>query len=92
MPNKVFLGGKWKYIVIYLDEDMQIVDTKEYNSSVDLSNRQGIVLMKHSYEDFDNGIEYSAVNGFLFSGGEIYTRMVKVTGEHEVSYQDVREK
>lgn len=88
----VTIGGEWKFIVLDLDEKLRISNVQQYTSPVDLSQRTGFILIKHAYQQYDEGIEYAAVNGFLFNKGRICTRLTQIKGYHKVLHNEKREK
>lgn len=73
----------WKYCVIDLDKNLEIANISYFDKAIDLSNRTGIILLNHKAVDDDYGYEYAALNVFLFSEGEIFTSISKITGQLE---------
>ncbi|MCH5279399.1 MAG: ATP-binding protein [Christensenellaceae bacterium] len=90
--HNVHIDGNWDFIVADVDEELNIYKIQQYNAPIDLSRRKGIILMKHEFQDYDEGIEYAAINGFLFNKGSVTTCLVQVHGYHEVPYGSKREK
>ncbi|MCI8363764.1 MAG: HD domain-containing protein [Eubacterium sp.] len=81
--NEVSFGFWWKYCVIDLDSNFHITDISYFNEPVDLSHRMGVILLNHNARDNDNGYEYAAINGFLFSDGEICSSISRIEGQLE---------
>lgn len=90
--HDVIFNGDWQFVVLDFDETLKISDVQKYNSPIDLSQRTGFLLMKHAYQRYDEGIEYAAVNGFLFSKGRICTSLTQIKGYHKVLHNEKREK
>lgn len=88
----VTFGGDWEYLVADFNESLRINNVEQYKEPIDLSRRTGLILMKHVYQNYDEGIEYAAINGFLFSDGCVTTRLVQIKGYHKVLHEDEREK
>lgn len=88
--NKIDLYEDWRYLVAYLDEDLSVKSIVKYRTQVDLSNARGIVLVRQSECDYDKGIEYVAINGFLFDSGKIQNRLVKIYEVEADTYQRKR--
>ena len=77
-------SNDWRYLIFVLDNDFRITHTLLSNDPVDLGNQTGLILLRQSHVDFDSGIEFEAVNGFLFSNGSICSKLSFVSGVHEV--------
>ena len=90
--NLLSFSGDWKYLVARFDNDLQICGVEKYKKPIDLSRHTGLILMRHSYENYDDGIEYAAINGFLVYKGEITNRLMQFKGYHEVLHSERREK
>lgn len=88
----VTFGGDWEYLVADFNESLQINNVEQYKEPIDLSQRTGFILIKHTYQNYDEGIEYAAINGFLFNRGYVTTRLVQIRGYHKVLHEDVRRK
>lgn len=88
----VTFEGDWEYLVADFNEFFQINNVKQYKEPIDLGHRTGLILIKHTYQNYDEGIEYAAINGFLFNEGCVATRLVQIKGYHNVLHGDEREK
>ena len=82
--DAVTFNNDWEYTVIDLNDDLRIQSITQYHKPIDLSTRTGILIMKHSYQDYDVGIEYSSINGFIFHNGIITSQLIQLQGYHEV--------
>ena len=80
-------SNDWRYLVYFLDNDFRVIQTLLSNDPVDLSNQTGLILMRQSHVDFASGIEFEAVNGFLFNNGSICSKLSFVSGFHEVLHE-----
>ena len=69
----------WKYMVVLINQDLQIEEILKYDEPVSLGDKTGLLLIKQEEKDYDLGIEYSAINGFLFSEGKVCNRIVRIT-------------
>lgn len=88
----VTFGLENKYMMVFLDEYFSVESVKLSDEPVNISDKQGIIFMNHSYKDFESGLEYEAINGFLFCKGKIFNSLVKVTGEHRVPFMEKKER
>ena len=88
----VTFGGDWEYLVADFNESLQISNVEQHKEPIDLGQRTGLILIKHTYQNYDEGIEYAAINGFLFNEGCVTTRLVQIKGYHKVLHEDEREK
>ncbi len=82
--SKVTMGFEWKYCIMLLNNDLEIWDIAYTNNPINLSSETGIILLNHEYCNSDEGCEYSAINGFLFSKGEICSSLSKISGYSEI--------
>ncbi|MCL2165471.1 MAG: ATP-binding protein [Oscillospiraceae bacterium] len=73
-------GFNWNYCVVYLDDELKICSIQYSVDPIDLSKETGIVFIAHDLADFNEGIEYSAVNAFLFTGGVVRIKLGKFKG------------
>ena len=71
----------WKYFAIFLDDELEMYNIKREKDPFSLGKGCGILLLKNSTLDYDNGIEYEVVNGFLFEKGALCRRLVKLKKE-----------
>ena len=85
--NIALSGIDWKYLVFVLDKDFRITQSILCNDPVNLGNQTGLIIMRQSHVDYDSGIEFEAVNGFLFNNGSICSKLTFVSGFHEVLYE-----
>ena len=74
-----------KYLIALLNGKLEISEIISTNKPIDLSEKMGIIIMNHSLLDYDVGIEYSAINGFLFKDGEICNTIAQITGYKKTS-------
>lgn len=86
--NHISMGVDWKYFAVFLDDDFDVYRLRYSKEPIDITGGTGLILFKHSGEDFENGIEYIALNGFLFKNGQVYNRLARFTGNHEGYYND----
>ena len=76
--NKIYDKNRsWKYMVVFLDEDLNICDIRIEDTEIDLSHKIGILFIRQYVEDYDMGVEFEAINGFLFAGGRIVQQINK---------------
>jgi len=88
----VTIDGVWEFIVLDFDENLSICNVQQCTNPIDLSDRTGFILIKHAYQRYDEGIEYAAVNGFLFNKGRVCTRLTQIKGYHRVLHEEKRMK
>lgn len=81
--NEPNIGEDWNYLVVSLDDDFDVYKIKYSQKPIDISGETGLILFKHKGEDLKNGIEYVALNGFLFKNGQIYNRLARFTEKHD---------
>ncbi|MBQ8790870.1 MAG: hypothetical protein IJZ51_06135 [Ruminiclostridium sp.] len=79
--DDVLFDVPWDYCIIVFDSEFSISDIV-FDQQIDLSNKMGIVLTHHSVKDFDEGYEYSSINGLLFSDGEICNSISRLSGHY----------
>lgn len=72
---------KWKYLVAFIDNNLEFSDIKILQHAIDISDKTGVLFINQNLENYDEGIEYEATNGFLFSCGEICNQIVKFVGK-----------
>lgn len=76
--NKICDSNRlWKYMIVFLNEDLNVCDIKIENSEIDLLHKTGILFIRQYIEDYDIGVELEAINGFLFTGGRIVQQINK---------------
>lgn len=63
--------NRWKYLIVFLDENLEVSKVILKNDAIDLSEKSGIIFIRREFQDYDEGIEFSSINGFLFSNGRI---------------------
>lgn len=81
----------WRYLIILLDDDLKVKDIKMRSQPLNLCNEKGILFIKKEHEDYDNGIEFEAINGFLFANGVIcntIARFKRVVEQKKMKYVD----
>ncbi|MCI8922237.1 MAG: hypothetical protein HFE88_10345 [Acutalibacter sp.] len=76
----ISINNNWDFIVADLDDNLEIGNIKQYQAPIDLSQRTGIILLKHTFKNYDEGIEYAAINGFLFTKGSITVHLLQLDG------------
>lgn len=75
-------GIENNYIVAFLDSNFNVSSIITCNTPIDLSDKQGILIINHFYKNYDLGLEYAAINGFLFHNGVICNCLSKITGDY----------
>lgn len=66
---------EWKYFVAFLDDKLRIYKAEERDNLSGLSESNCIVLFRNALTDYESGIEYEAINGFLLSNGKLVARI-----------------
>lgn len=84
--KQINMGGDWQYFVVFFDSDFEIYKLKCSKEPIDISRGTGIILFKHRGCDYQNGIEYAAINGFLFQNGQTHNRLVRLKKYSESYY------
>jgi len=74
---RLHLRSDDKYIIAFIDENLQISRVICTNEIIDLSNKTGIVILNHQAADYNSGYEYTCINAFLFHNGEICNTIAK---------------
>lgn len=75
--HRLYKEDGWKYLIVLLDDKLEVKDIKVRSQALNLCNEKGVLFIKKEFEDYDNGIELEAINGFLFAGGKICNTIAK---------------
>ena len=80
----------WKYYVLFFDDSFKAFNVKKSMNPISIKKGMGIILIKNIKNDFEKGIEYETINGFMFENGCLCKRIVQLatsvldnTGYHE---------
>lgn len=76
----------WKYLVAKFDSNLELIDIVKTNDPISLKRGSGIVLIRHREIDYDFGIEYIAINGFMFYHGRVCNRLIRLTHIYDDDY------
>jgi len=82
----------WKYFVARFDSNLELYDIIKTNDPISLKKGSGIVLIRHREVDYDYGIEYIAINGFMFYHGKVCNRLIRLTHTYDDNYSGRRPK
>lgn len=81
--KQIVIGDEWRYFAAFFDSDFNVFDIQYSLDPIELSGKTGIILFKCSGQDYQHGIEFVAINGFLFKDGKIWSRLARFEGYKE---------
>lgn len=80
MSKNVSYGFKWKYMAVILNDSLEISDIIFDADSEDMKNKNGIIFINDDCVLKELGLEFSYINGFFFSNGELVNSISKFVG------------
>lgn len=82
----------WKYLVAYVDDNLQICDVVLENQKVNLAGKKGIIFIHQLVHDYEKGIEFEVVNGFIFSDGRLCNNIARFREIIQESAYDIKKR
>lgn len=81
--QQIVIGDEWRYFAVFFDSEFNVFDIQYSVEPIELSGKTGIILFKCDGKDFQHGIEFVAINGFLFKDGTIWNKLARFEGYKE---------
>ncbi|MGN0519448.1 MAG: ATP-binding protein, partial [Candidatus Fimenecus sp.] len=84
---KVEFEGNWHNVTAIFDNDLKVSNIIYDANSDDILDKTGVLFVKNNFVDKSLGIEYSTINGLIFSNGETFKTISKLIAKIEKSYR-----